>query len=87
MKDLFLDRYRIRSMRKRGHDYTSPGVYFITINTDAKINWFGSVKHGKIRLSYIGNIVKEEWLKSAIVRDNILLDEYIIMPTIFMESL
>jgi len=67
-------------MRKKGHDYTSPGAYFITITTDAKINWFGSIKKGKMRLSPIGEIVREEWLKSEIVRENIQLDEWIIMP-------
>ncbi len=67
-------------MRKRGHDYTSPGTYFITINTDAKISWFGSVANGIMRLSPIGEIVREEWLKSENLRDNIKLDEWIIMP-------
>lgn len=80
MSDLYLDKYRIGSIRKKGHDYTSPGAYFITITTDAKINWFGSIKKGKMRLSPIGEIVREEWLKSEIVRENIQLDEWIIMP-------
>lgn len=80
MSDLYLDKYRVGSIRKKGHDYTSPGVYFITITTDAKINWFGSIKKGKMRLSPIGEIVREEWLKSEIVRENIQLDEWIIIP-------
>ena len=80
MTDLFLDKYRISSIRRKGHDYTSPGIYFITINTDAKISWFGSVANGIMRLSPIGEIVREEWLKSENLRDNIKLDEWIIMP-------
>jgi len=80
MNNLFLEKYRIGSSRKRGHDYTSPGAYFITINTDAKINWFGSIENGIMRLSPIGEIIKDEWLKSESIRDNIQLDEYIIMP-------
>jgi putative transposase len=80
MTDLFLDRYRIKSIRKNGHDYSSPGKYFITINTDAKINWFGSIQNGKMQLSPTGEIVRKEWLKSEIVRHNIQLDEWIIMP-------
>jgi len=80
MTDLFLDKYRISSIRRKGHDYTSPGKYFITINTDAKINWFGLIVKGKMHLSPIGEIVKEEWLKSENLRDNIKLDEWIIMP-------
>jgi REP element-mobilizing transposase RayT len=80
MTDLFLDKYRISSIRRKGHDYTSPGTYFITINTDAKISWFGSVANGIMRLSPIGEIVREEWLKAENLRDNIKLDEWIIMP-------
>jgi REP element-mobilizing transposase RayT len=80
MTDLFLDKYRIKSTRKSGHDYTSPGAYFITINTDAQINWFGSIVNGIMRLSAIGEIVRDEWLKSEELRDNIQLDEWIIMP-------
>jgi len=79
MSERFLDKYRIESSRKKGHDYTLPGVYFITINTDAQIHWFGSIEKGKIKLSLIGEMVREEWIKSESIRDNIQLDEYKIM--------
>ena len=80
MSELFLGKYRIKSIRKSGHDYTSPGAYFITINTGARIQWFGSIKNKIMKLSPIGEVVREEWLKSEIVRENIQLDEWIIMP-------
>ncbi len=34
----------------------------------------------KIILSDIGRIVNEEWLKTSIIRPNVSLDEFIIMP-------
>jgi putative transposase len=80
LSELFLNKYRSQSIRKSGHDYTSPGAYFITINTDARIKWFGYIKNKIMKLSPIGEIVREEWLKSEIVRENIHLDEWIIMP-------
>jgi hypothetical protein len=47
-------------VRKKNHDYTSPGIYFITINTDAQINWLGNITEGKMILSSIGEIVKAQ---------------------------
>jgi REP element-mobilizing transposase RayT len=80
MKKLFMDRYRIESSRKNNHDYSAPGIYFVTINTDAQIHWFGHITNGIMNLSPIGEIVKEEWLKSELLRENIKLDEFVIMP-------
>ncbi len=38
------------------------------------------VTHAKIQLSGFGQIVDREWLKSFEIRDELFLDEYIIMP-------
>jgi len=36
-----------------------------------------------MRLSEEGNIIKEEWLRTANIRSNVTLDEFIIMPDHF----
>ena len=69
-----------RSIRLKGHDYSQTGMYFITICSNNKENIFGSVIGEKMILSEIGKIVSEEWLKSEHIRQEIELDEFIIMP-------
>jgi REP element-mobilizing transposase RayT len=41
---------------------------------------FGKVNNGKLVLSKLGVVAKEEWLKTKEIRPNIELDYYIIMP-------
>ena len=73
-----------KSIRLRGYDYTRPGMYFITIVTcqGCKI-MFGVKTNGKIILNEIGEIVQDEWLKTPIIRCNVKLDEFIVMPDHF----
>lgn len=39
----FLGKYRISSIRLSGWDYGSPGIYFVTICTRQRINYFGDI--------------------------------------------
>ncbi len=48
-----------KSTRLNGHDYRAPGVYFITICTDKRAQFFGSVKNGKMMWNEIGNKANE----------------------------
>ena len=77
---LFKKRYRIESARLRGFDYASPGTYFVTIDTKWMIHWFGDVVDGEMKLSGIGEIVAEEWMKTPTIRSNVSLDEWQVMP-------
>lgn len=83
MARLFKNKYRIPSARLPGWDYSSPGAYFVTICTRNRICWFGSVRSGKMYLSDIGKIVFDEWIKTAEIRTNVLLDEFVVMPNHF----
>ncbi len=76
----FKSKYRIDSARFRSWDYTSPGLYFVTLCTKHWENLFGDVNCGELCLSDAGRIVSEEWMKTEIIRSNIRLDEWIIMP-------
>lgn len=75
--------YHRRSIRLQGYDYSQTGFYFITLCTRDRQCWFGEIKNGKMHLNSIGYIVAEEWLKSAEIRSEIELDEWIVMPNHF----
>lgn len=76
----FKGRYRIEFARLRSWDYSSPGWYFVTVCTRNKETFFGDVVCGEMCLSEAGRIVSDEWMKTEIIRSNIRLDEWIIMP-------
>ena len=69
-----------RSKRLPNYDYSQPGWYFITICTFHQLDLFGNVKNRVILLNDLGKIAKTAWLETAEIRDNVELDEYIIMP-------
>jgi REP-associated tyrosine transposase len=75
--------YKTKSMRLEYWDYTTPWWYFITISTNHHIKYFGKIISGKMKLNEIGKIVKFEWLRTAELRKNVELDEFVIMPNHF----
>jgi len=72
--------FKDNSHRLRGWDYTDPGYYFITINTDADICWFGKIENKKVILSELGEIANQYWKEMPKHHKNVQLDKYIIMP-------
>ncbi len=76
------ERHHRRSIRLKGYDYTQPGAYFITICTHDRACLFGEVVEGQMRLNDFGQVVKEEWFRSAEIRKEIRLfaDEFVVMP-------
>jgi len=72
--------HRRRSIRLPGYDYTQPGAYSVTIDTHRHRNLFGKITNGEMRLNEWGIIAHAEWLKTAVVRPEITLDEFKIMP-------
>lgn len=69
-----------RSIRLQTYDYADAGAYFVTIYTHRRECVFGAVVNGEMRLSAVGQAVAEEWLQTAIVRPNVELDAFVIMP-------
>jgi putative transposase len=69
-----------RSIRLRGYDYAQPGAYFITLCAQHHARLFGEISDGVMRLNRFGVIVREEWEKTSIIREEILLDEFVVMP-------
>lgn len=78
-----LDRQHRRSIRLKGYDYSQVGAYFITVCAQNRECLFGSVVDGEMRLNGAGTIVADEWLKTTMIRDEIELDEWVVMPNHF----
>ena len=73
-------KYRIESHRLKGWDYSSDAVYFITLVTQNRECNLGYILNNEMILSDFGKIIETEWLKSFEIRNELFLDEYIIMP-------
>lgn len=85
MKDesKFQDRYRISSNRLSGWNYNAGGSYFITLCTAHRIYLFGEIIDQEMILNEYGKIVLHEWERSALLRSEIVLGPYVIMPNHF----
>lgn len=76
-----------KQVRLKGFDYSKDGFYFITICSKNRENIFGDIAVGadggrpaQIALNDFGRIVDEELKKSQIIRNEIVLDHYVVMP-------
>ena len=72
-----------RSIRLNEYDYSAEGMYFVTICSHDRLCLFGEVVDQQMRLSKTGEIVREEWVRTAELRPYVKLDEYVIMPNHF----
>lgn len=77
---LYKNKYRIESARMRGHDYGSPGEYFVTINTKGMKEWFGEVRNAQMVRNEIGEIARRMWMQIPNHHTNVTLDSFVIMP-------
>jgi len=74
------DRHHRRSVRLKGYDYTQAGAYFVTLCTWQRECLFGEIVGGEMQLNDYGRVLEEEWLHTAVVRPNVDLDAFVIMP-------
>jgi putative transposase len=74
------DIHHRRSIRLTEYEYTGAGAYFVTVCALGRECLFGEVMDEVMRLNEFGGIAREEWLRSAEIRKEIILDEFIIMP-------
>ena len=84
MSEKYNNKYRIDSHRLPGWDYSDNGYYFLTIVTQNRECNLGEIidtdDNVFIKLSDYGKIVENEWYKSFEMRNELFLDEFIIMP-------
>ncbi len=76
----FEDKFRLESHRMKYWDYSSPGLYFLTLNIQNKIPIMGEIKKGEINLSEIGQFAHNEILRIPEYHRRVLLDDWVIMP-------
>jgi REP element-mobilizing transposase RayT len=74
------NRHHRRSIRLRGYDYAQAGAYFITLVAAGRECLFGEVVDGVAHLSAWGQIAREEWDRTAVLRPYVSLDAFMIMP-------
>jgi len=79
----FKNTFRIESARLKEWDYSNPWYYYVTINTKNHIHHFGKVENEKMILNDLGSIVESEWLKTKLLRTNVELDYFVVMPNHF----
>jgi len=80
---LFKNKFRIESSRLKDWDYSTPWWYYVTICTNDMKCWFGEIKKGKMIFNDLGKVVDEEWNKTKVIRKNVELDHYVVMPNHF----
>jgi len=61
-------------------DYSSPGRYFVTIDTYNMGLFFGNIINNTVSLSIIGEIAHAYWLEIPKHYKNVCLDEFVVMP-------
>ena len=70
-----------RQLRLRGHDYSQPGAYFITICTINGADLLGRVVGTEMQLNEFGEVAARNWCWLGSHFPVITLDEWVIMPT------
>jgi putative transposase len=67
-----------RNPRLLGYDYSSEGLYFVTICTDRRLSLFGEIVNGSMNLNADGKIVDATW--SEMFRFSEGVDTWVVMP-------
>ena len=61
-------------------NYSQAGGYFVTICAKNKETYFGDIFNGHMELSKVGEIAQKIWLEIPNSFENVMIDEYVIMP-------
>jgi putative transposase len=88
MDELYNNKYRIISARRPNWDYGSHGLYFVTICTKDRVQYFGKIIGDKdetqsivsLHQSGMGSIAYNNWNKIPQYHPYVELDEFIVMP-------
>lgn len=80
----YKNKYRIPSARLKHWNYANEALYFVTICTKNRVNYFGTIAgvQPELQPTEIGKIAHLEWYKSPALRPdmNLALGEFIVMP-------
>ncbi len=71
------------SIRLKGYDYSRAGFYFVTMNTQNRLQLFGKIRNGVMIPSPAGEMVEKVWLALPERFECVFLHEFVIMPDHF----
>lgn len=80
MQNKFQNKYRIPSARLQTWDYANNGTYFITICTQNRHHFFGTIQNQEMQLSEIGKLAVQFWLEIPNHFPFIELGNFVVMP-------
>ena len=81
MVEKYKNKYRIKSTRLEGYNYSRAGLYFITICTNNRLNLFGKIDdNGKMELNDSGKMINFWWSEIETHFEWCKINEFIIMP-------
>jgi|SRR6185503_165479 len=95
MEDQYRNRYRISPARLANWDYGSDGLYFITICTKERMQYFGEIQPADIhptqnmretqsiaslQMTEIGHIAHDNLAKIPLFHPYVEVDEFVVMP-------
>ncbi len=69
-----------KPLRLRDYDYSQPGYYFVTICTENRTPWFGTIVDGLMYRNAIGEIAQSAWLSLVERFHGMKLDQFVVMP-------
>lgn len=69
-----------KHIRLRNYDYSSDGLYFITICIKDRQNYFGEIQNDEMILNEIGKIAHEYLNEISNHFSHVEMDEFIVMP-------
>jgi len=72
-------RHHRRSIRLKGYDYSRVGAYFVTACIYRRECLLGEVVNDEMVLNEYGRVIWDEWFRSAKIRREIELDEFMVL--------
>ena len=73
-------RWRRRSVRLKGYDYSQPGAYFVTIVAQGRECVFGEVVDGEMHVNAAGEMVTTTWRDLPTRFPAVRLGAFVVMP-------
>ena len=70
-------------LRLSGYNYATPGAYFITACVNGRMNDFGEIDNGLMKLNEYGKIVERQWKWLFDQYEYLKMGEYCVMPNHF----
>ena len=74
------DKHRRRSIRLKGHDYTHPGAYFVTVCVQNRECLLGEIVEGTMIANGPGRMVQSVWNDIPAHYSGVGIDAFVVMP-------